>query len=489
MWALSGTGVQAILKVVLLVVLARILGPTPFGVFGAAMVVANYATIIGQLGIGTLIVQRRTLDDGFVGTALLLAVCWAALVSLSLALLAPFLGQFFGFVALTNVILSLCFVPLFVNSAVVAEGLLRRGMEFRKLAVLSMIAFVASALVGIGLALLDAGVWTLVGAELTEHGARSLLLLAAGGRKLTITLDRRTIVEIFHFSGGLTSWTLGQALAQSIDNVVVGRSLGAEALGLYSRAYQLTSAPAALIGRAFLTVLIPVLSRFQEDQSRLAEIYRRSASIFALIGLPMASILVILSPDLVIAVFGPAWGGIIVPLQFLAIAVFFRLSFQLANAVAVATGAVYHAAWRHWAYAGFVATGAAIGQRWGIAGVAIGVALAQLAHFALVLQLSLKLSKLPLRSFLGAHAHGLMVAGLLSLTLLGVLTIFRALQLPSYIVVILAGLAQLGTFMLLVRLGHGAILGTDGIWLLRNLLNRAPRGLRGVGRILNVAAI
>ena len=43
--------------------------------------------------------------------------------------------------------------------------------------------------------------------------------------------------------------------------------------------------------------------------------------------------------------------------------------------------------------------------------------------------------------------------------------------------------------MLLVRLGHGAILGTDGIWLLRNLLNWAPRGLRGVGRILNVAAI
>ena len=94
LWTLSGTASQAVVRMIVLVLLARLLGPAPFGVFGAALVIVNFAIIVAQLGIGAVIIQRAGLTQRYIGTAVLLAVFWGAAVTGTIHLLAPRISDY-----------------------------------------------------------------------------------------------------------------------------------------------------------------------------------------------------------------------------------------------------------------------------------------------------------------------------------------------------------------------------------------------------------
>jgi PST family polysaccharide transporter len=483
-WMLSGVGFQVLLRLVLLLVLARLIGPEAFGIVGAALVVIHIALVFSNLGISSAIVQRAELEDRHVHSAFALALLCGALVTLVVELLAPLIAGFFDFERLTAVLRVLGLVPLVANLGVVAEGLLRRALAFRKIATITVISYgLGYGLVGIGLALMGAGVWALVGASLTEYATRALIMLVIRPHPKAGPLDRAALWHLLVFSGGLTLRRFGHQLAQGLDNIVVGRWLGAEALGLYGRAYQLVSLPPATIGKAMGAVMFPVLARVQDDRPRLAAAYRRSTAVLAVLALPAAAAVIVLAPELIMVMLGQDWLGVIVPLQILAPGIFFRLIFQLSDALGVAAGTVYAVAWRQGAAAAAVLAGALIGTHWGLPGVAAGVLAAQLGTYALMTQLCLRLSSLSFKAWAAAHVRGLvlglgggaglwlLVAGLRSFGAPPALTLATAVMLCAVVAIAV------------IRL---RLIGPDGLWLLDSLAGRLPRRFAALPRLLGL---
>jgi O-antigen/teichoic acid export membrane protein len=484
-WTFSGAGFQASLRLILLLILARLLGPEAFGVVGAALVVVGISSILSALGISAALVQRPELEPRHIQTAFAFALTSGVLVSLALQLLTPAIAGFFEFEGLTGVLRALALVPLLNNIGIVGEGLARRALAFRRLAAVSVISFALGyGVVGVGLALLGAGVWALVGANLAEAGVRSAMLLALQRHQKTGGFDRRAFRELVAFSGGLTVKHLGQALSQSLDNVVVGRWLGAEALGLYGRAYQLISMPPAVLGNAIIAVLFPVMARVQHDQARLAAAYRRGTAVLALLTFPIVAAVLVLAPELVRALLGPAWLGVIVPLQILAPGVFLRMVFQVSDALATATGAVYAVAWRQGVFAAAVLAGAVVGQRWDLPGVAAGVLAAQLLYFALTTQLSLRLTSLVADEFAAALFRGVLLGALVGAELLLIALILRELEAPPALTLGLAAMLFAVTGLVLIRL---RLIGPDGLWLLEGLAGRLPPQFAGLPRLLGLS--
>jgi PST family polysaccharide transporter len=484
-WTFSGAGFQAILRLALFLVLARLLGPEAFGIVGAALVVIHLSSVFSNLGISAALVQRPALGPRHVQTAFVFALASGALVSLALQLLTPAIVGFFEFEGLTGVLRTLALVPLLHNLGIVAEGLARRALAFRRLAVISVISFALGyGLVGVGLALLGAGAWALVGANLAEAGTRSAMLLAAQPHAKAGGFDRVALRDLVAFSGGLTVKHLGQALAQSLDNVVVGRWLGAEALGLYGRAYQLISMPPAVLGNAIIAVLFPVMSRVQHDRARLAAAYRRGSAVLGLLTFPIIAAVLVLAPELVLALLGPAWVGVIVPLQILAPGVFFRMVFQVSDSLATATGAVYAIAWRQGVFAAAVLTGALIGQHWHLPGVAAGVVAAQLLYFLLTTQLSLGLTSLAAQAFAAALVRGVLLGTLAGIELLLLVLILRHLEAPPAVTLGVAAIVLSITGIAVIRL---RLIGPDGLWLLEGLAGRLPPRFAALPRLLGLS--
>jgi PST family polysaccharide transporter len=483
-WMLSGVGFQALLRLVLLLILARLIGPEAFGIVGAALVVVHIALVFSNLGISSAIVQRFEVEDRHLYSAFALALLCGAAVTLLVELLAPAIAGFFAFDGLTEVLRVLGLIPFVANLGVVAEGLLRRALAFRKLAIISVISYgVGYGLVGIGLALMGAGVWALAFASLTEFTIRALIPLAIQPHPKVGPLDRAALWHFLVFSGGLTLRRFGQQLSQGLDNIVVGRWLGAEALGLYGRAYQLVSFPPATIGKAMGAVMFPVLSRVQNDRPRLAAAYRRSTAVLALVTMPAAVAVTVLAPELIMVALGPGWLGVIVPLQILAPGIFFRLIFQLSDSLGMAAGTVYAVAWRQGAHATAVLVGALIGQHWGLPGVAGGVLAAQILTYALVTQLCLRLTSLSFEAWAAAHVRGLVLAAVTGIGLWLLVASLRSFE-ASPPLILAAGVVVSSVVALAgIRL---RLIGPDGLWLLQSLAGRLPRRFAALPRLLGL---
>ena len=475
-WMLSGAGAQALMRIAFLMVAARVLGPTTFGIAAAAVVVVTMGLAVAQLGLSRAIVQRAELEERHVRTAFTLALISGLLSCAALQPLAPYIAAFFGFEGLTEVVRVLALALVLSNVGLVADGLTRRKCEFRRIATVMAAAFaIGFGVVGIGLALLGAGVWALVGAHLTQHALRSAALLYLQPHSKAPKIEWQALKELTYVGGGVTVWRIGAVAAFQLDNLVVGRMLGAEALGLYGRAYQLMSMPASVLGYAMMEVVFPLMSQVQDQPARLGIAFRRGSAAIALITLPIATVVTILAPELVAVVLGSQWDGAILPLQILAAGVLFRLAQRLSESAMNAMGAVYATGFRQALHAGLVFVGALIGQVWGLPGVAAGIVIALAIHFLVMVELCLRFTGLSWRDFLLAHRPAMVVAVIFGAEIWLLSTVLRSYELqPLVIGVICAGAAGL-TLVGVLTLADRALLGQDGQWIVQAVLARVRK--------------
>lgn len=463
-WVAWGSGTIAVLKVVVLVLLTRLLSPADFGVVGAALVVITFALNFSQLGLGPALVQRPVLEPRHVSTAFVASAGFGVLVGSLIWIGAPTVARFFRIDELTPVVRWLALVFPIAGLATVPESLLQRQLRFRFLAQRDVIAYgLGYGAVGVTLAVLGWGVWALVAGQLTQALIQLSFLLRSGISLLPARPTGASFRELMEYGVGQSAARLGGILATQADNLVVGRWLGAVALGLYSRAYQLMAVPTSLLGDVLDKVLFPELARIQDDPKRLASAYLQGTALVALATLPLGLIVAVLAPELVLVVFGSRWEPLVPPFQILALGMMFRTSSRISDSLSRATGRVYRRAWRQAFYAGLVFGGAWVGHPWGMTGVALGVLGALLVNYLLMAHLSLNLARVTWARFAQAQLPAVWLAGATAAVALLAVTGTRHLDWPPLLGLITGVTAAAGTAALLIWLFPVLALGQHGM--------------------------
>jgi O-antigen/teichoic acid export membrane protein len=484
-WVAWGSGAIAVLKVIVLVVLTRLLSPADFGVVGAALVVITISLNFSQLGLGPALVQRPHLEPRHISTAFLASTGFGLLLAAVIWLAAPLIAQFFRMDHLTPVVRWLALVFPVAGVSTVPESLLQRDLRFRFLANRDVLAYgVGYGLVGVVLAVMGMGVWALVAAQLTQVLLRTALLLRTGSALIAARPTWVSFQELMGYGVGQSVARIGVILANQADNLVVGRWLGAVALGLYSRAFQLMSVPTGLLGDVLDKVLFPTMSRVQDDSRRLASAYLQGTAFLALVTLPVGVVAAVLAPELVEVVFGRKWLGLVPPFQVLALGMMFRTCYRMSDSLSRATGKVYRRAWRQWLYAGLVFLGAWIGQRWGITGVAVGVLTALFIGYLMMAQLSLLVVQISWSRFAQAQLPALWLGMVVGGVTLAAAAGARHLELPPLVGLVAGLVAATAAAVLVAWLAPTLALGEHGVRtrnaLRAYLLDRLrPARLRG----------
>jgi anaerobic C4-dicarboxylate transporter len=130
-----------------------------------------------------------------------------------------------------------------------------------------------------------------------------------------------------------------------------------------------------------------------------------------------------------------------------------------------------------------VLAGALIGQHWGLPGVASGVLAAQIVTYALVTQLSLRLTSLSVTAWTGAHVRGLILGIVVGLGLWLLVAVFRSLGAPPALTL---GTGLLVCAVVAIAIIRLRLIGPDGLWLLQSLAGRLPRRLGALPRLLGL---
>lgn len=309
-WNYFGVIARNLAAFAISVPLARMLGPEPFGQVALAWSVIGLGNLLADLGFSSAIIQRESLDDRDIRFVFTLQLGLGCLWFLLVAGLAPLIAAFFRDPHLTPVLRWLGGMFLVQSGGQVATGLLKRKLAFKRIQVAQVGSYLASyLLIGLPLAWAGKGVWSIVWAQLIQGalytGAVFLLarhpirpcFSAAGGRSLS-NFGAKVLAT------NLCNWTIG-----NIDNVMVGRWLGPVALGLYSRAFSLITAPLNALITTLQSVLFPVYSRIQDQQNLQANMYLALFEGVALLTMPVFFGIAAVAPTIMVGLFGIRWAA------------------------------------------------------------------------------------------------------------------------------------------------------------------------------------
>ncbi len=478
-WVAWGSGAVGVLKLVVLVLLTRLLTPADFGVVTAALVVINFSLSFSQVGLGPALVQRPVLEPRHITTAFIASTVFGLLLAAVMWLAAPLIAQFFRMSHLTPVVRALGLIFVISGVGTVPESLLHRNLRFRLIANRDVLAYAVSWLgVGVGMAFFGWGAWSLVAAQLTQVTTRTAILLRAAPPSLAGRPTWASFIELMEYGVGQSITRMGVILANQADNLVVGRWLGPVALGLYSRAYQLMQVPTALLVDVLDKVLFPAMARVQAEPRRLASAYLGGTAALVLVTLPIGVVAALLAPELVAVAFGSRWEALVPPFQVLALGMMFRASIRMSDSLSRATGRVYRRAWRQWLYAGLVFSGAWIGLRWGVTGVAAGVLCALFTNYLMMAQLGLSVIQVSWRQFAQAQLPAFRLTLVVGLVTAATAAGTRHLGLPPVVGLLAGSAAAAGTAALMVWLAPMIALGERGMSMRDTLRSQLSARLR-----------
>jgi O-antigen/teichoic acid export membrane protein len=474
-WTSLAKGGQGMIQLISMLVLARLLTPEQFGLFAAALVVAGFSAIISELGVAAAIVQRPELEPRHIRSGFTLSIALSFVVGPIVFLSSDAIAEFFQISELAPVVrlMSLGFPLLSIST--VAQSMALRNFRFGWLATVDTLAFAMGfVVVAPILTLLDFGVYALVAAYLVQQAVRTLILLFGSPHEKKPMFELRAIGQLLYFGAGFSLAKVFNYMATQADYLVVGRWLGPAALGNYAYAYQLMASPASMFGQILDRVLFPTMASVQHEPDRLIRAYRSGVFVCATVIMPVSAFIAILTPEIVLILLGPVWAEVAVPLQILAFGMLFRTSYKISDTVVRATGAVYARAWRQAIYAVAVLLFALAGQRWGLAGVAVGVVFALALNFLLMAQLSLRLTGMTWRSFFHLHLAGLVLAVILGAISLATANWLRGVGAEPLGVVAVGLLGVILVLPVLVWLSPQLLLGPDRVHLLGILAKVAP---------------
>jgi len=471
-WLLGGSGMRSVLRILVLAVLARLLVPADFGLVGAAMIVLALADIFGQIGVSPALVHKQDLTEAHIRTGWTLTLLFGLGVGVLVYFLAYGIAALFRMPDLEPVLHGLAWIFPLRSLAIVAQGLLQRQMRFRAIATIELSSFtVGYAAMAIALAYAGFGVWALVFGQLAQTALTSLAYLAVARHSMRPQIDPTALRYLTRFGAGSTLAGFGNYAAMNADYFVVGRWLGAEALGFYTRAYYFLMQPANLVGALGERVLFPAIASIQSDAARMRKVYHRSIALVALFTAPLSAFLFVFAPEIIGLLLGDQWGMVVVPFRVLVVVLPFRTAYKITATLLRASGAIFAMAVWQWLYAATVLLGAWIGQSHGLDGVAVGVALAIAAGFWIGIAFARAINRISVRHVVVTFAKYAAVSIALAALLLVLRHVMEPFGLSPALMIALAGLVAAG-FALPVWIFLPALFGDEGRWV-RSMLARA----------------
>jgi O-antigen/teichoic acid export membrane protein len=305
-WAYVSRVAQRCIALLLTFVLAGILGPKNFGVVAMATAYILFIEMFVAQGMAAAIVQRKNLAREHLDSVFWLVLAAAALLTAASIVVAPWWAAVNGLPELGAVI-SVLSISIPINAVTIVHTALRqREMDFRTLALLSGASSIIAGAVGVMMALLGCGVWSLVAQQLIRSALWSAALWEISLWRPRLRFSFRHMRALLGVSGGMLVSRLGEYAASQSDAILMGIFFGPLAVGLYRMAERLMTTLLDMASRSLQAVSVPHFSSLQDDADALRKAVLSCIRLSASITIPAMAVIAAVS-DPLMAVLGEKW--------------------------------------------------------------------------------------------------------------------------------------------------------------------------------------
>ncbi|MEH9277957.1 lipopolysaccharide biosynthesis protein [Klebsiella pneumoniae] len=300
---------KIVAQVTNIVYLARIIPPADYGLMAMALVVINLGMLLRDLGTSSVIIQKKELSIDLINTVFWINTFAGFLIALMIIALSPLVSFFYDEKNLTLILIYLSIIFPLSSTAAAHLALLERESRFKKISIIEISSSIIALLVAILLANLGFGILSLVFQSIIMSGMSAVQFWMASTwrprfRKMISITELKSILG---FSGNLALFNFVNYFSRNADSFIVGKFMSASILGCYNLAYRIMLFPLQSITFVASRSLYPVLSRNQDDEKLIGDMYLKVTFIIIMITCPLMSGLAFFSTPFVHIVFGSQW--------------------------------------------------------------------------------------------------------------------------------------------------------------------------------------
>ncbi|MDZ8225494.1 MULTISPECIES: lipopolysaccharide biosynthesis protein [unclassified Nostoc] len=434
-------------SLVVFFILARLLNPETFGLIALASIFIEFVQIFVDQGFSVAIIQRQEIDSEHLDTAFWTTLGISVLLTVLSVAGAGLTADFFKQPQLVPIIQCLSISFIFNGLSSVQQAVLERKFAFKSLAIRSLLAVIIGGIVGVWMAFLGFGVWSLVGQQLSGSFIQVIVLWRVSDWRPGFQFSNIHVKELFNFGINISAFNIINFFNRRADDLLIGYYLGLVALGYYSVAYKLLLVMMQVLISTTTKVALPIFSRLQAEPERLLNAFYTATQFTSLIAFPIFLCVPVLATEFIKVFFGEQWIQSIPVLQILSLIGPVHLIFFYNNSVILALG---KPSWRLWIQVINTVTnviGFALVVRLGI----VAVASAYVVRGYLILPISLlainKLVKINLNNYLRLYIVPLVASGAMVITILTT-KYFLGKFLEAWMLLAIAGIFGMSIYIL-----------------------------------------
>lgn len=307
------------IQLVITLLLARLLGPSEFGLVGMLAVFIAIANVFVDSGFTSALIRKMDRNESDLITAFYYNIAIAFMCYLALYVCAPYVAIFYNQSEL-QLILQILGVSVILNAfSLIPRVKLTLAMNFKTQAIVSIISVVISGMVAIFLARNNFGVWALVAHALINACCNTLLLNIFEPWRPSGNISKSSFEYLFGYGSKLLLSGLLDVGYNNLYQIIIGKKFSPALVGQYTQANQLASVSALTLTGVIQRVTFPMFSQMQDDPGKMENAYRMTLKVSAILIFPLLIGLGLIAEPLLTEIIGEEWRGAAVLLSIISL--------------------------------------------------------------------------------------------------------------------------------------------------------------------------
>jgi PST family polysaccharide transporter len=338
-WSFLNTVVGRVGTIGIGIALARLLGPSQFGAYAVALIALTAVLSFNELGVSLAIVRWPGDPARIAPTVTTIAVLTSTLIAaITIAVAGPFASAM-GEPSAAPVVRVLGLTVIISGIVATPAALMERQFMQGKRMLVDQVTVWVGALTSIGLAVAGSGAMSLAIGRMAGAGIGALLFMRFSPGRFRFGVDRSQVMPLLGFGLPLAGASIVVFIIGFADQIVVGKMLGATALGFYVLAFNLSQWPIAVFSQPLRNVAPATFSRLQHEPEAMRSAFRGLVGLLAAVAFPVCLLLSGAAVPIVETVYGQVWEPAAAVLLWLGLLAAFKILYELAYDYLVVIGA------------------------------------------------------------------------------------------------------------------------------------------------------
>ena len=328
-WSAIGRFSTQGISFVIALLLARLLSPSDYGVIGMVSIFFAIAQTFIDSGFGSALIRKKDCREADYNTAFYFNILVGLISCVILSLAAPFIARFFNTPILEDIVIVMSFNMLINSFTIVQWAKLNSAIDFKSQAKINLITTLLSGTIGLALAYSGFGIWSLVFQNLAATIVRAVLLFITTRWYPKWQFSQQSFSYLFNFGSKILTASLLHTIYSNMITMIIGKFYTAKDLGYYSRGESLAAFPSTNLTSILQSVTYPILSKIQDDDQRLIQVYRKYIAMTSMVIFFGMCLLAAIAKPLIVTLLTEKWLDSVIYLQIFCFALMFDHICQL----------------------------------------------------------------------------------------------------------------------------------------------------------------